>query len=26
VRLLPTEKRLQRWIDEAKRLPPKISY
>jgi predicted RecB family nuclease len=26
VTLLPTEKRLQRWIDEAKRLTPKISY
>lgn len=26
VHVLPTEKRLKRWIEEAKRLPPKISY
>jgi hypothetical protein len=26
VRVLPSEKRVVRWIDDAKKLPPKISY
>jgi predicted flap endonuclease-1-like 5' DNA nuclease len=26
VRLLPSEKRIERWIAQAKELPPKISY
>ncbi len=26
VRLLPSEKAVQRWIDHAKKLPPKITY
>jgi hypothetical protein len=26
VRVLPSEKRVVRWIDEAKKLPQKISY
>jgi hypothetical protein len=26
VRLLPSERRVQRWVDEAKQLPLKISY
>jgi predicted flap endonuclease-1-like 5' DNA nuclease len=26
VRLLPSEKRLKRWIDQARQLPPKITY
>ena len=26
VRVLPSEKRVVRWIDDAKKLPPKITY
>jgi hypothetical protein len=26
VRIMPSEKRVVRWIDDAKKLPPKISY
>jgi hypothetical protein len=26
VRVLPSERRVVRWIDDAKKLPPKISY
>ena len=26
VRVLPSERRVVRWIDHAKKLPPKISY
>jgi hypothetical protein len=26
VRLLPSERRVQRWIDHAKQLPLKITY
>lgn len=26
VRVLPSEKRVVRWIDDARKLPPKISY
>jgi hypothetical protein len=26
VRLLPSERRVQRWVDEAKVLPLKITY
>jgi len=26
VQFLPSEKAVQRWIEQAKKLPPKISY